>query len=226
MRIRKSVVFGTPMVMVTALVAVLALWAWVPIGGSASGASSNAALVWNVEYWHRNADGEVLQHKKDHNAVTVEGDDAAMQALIDNTIVLAAASETSDTDTYDQIVLVVGGPPAATTPLAVGDILLLVDGGELGDNTGQDADAQHMNPADGLFAAGAALDGDGTVTLKFQAVGDPLAATQMRLVKSTPDDSAATPLAISLADTLAVINISVDLADTDTLEITWTIDVD
>ena len=66
--------FGVPAVMVTVLVAVLALWAWGPIGGSgASGPSSNASLVWNVEYWHRNADGEVLQHKIDHNTVTGTG---------------------------------------------------------------------------------------------------------------------------------------------------------
>ena len=48
MKIGKPVVFGTPVVMVTALVALLALWAWGPIG--VGGSTSTASAVWNVEY--------------------------------------------------------------------------------------------------------------------------------------------------------------------------------
>lgn len=226
----KRVLLGVPMLMVTAMVAVMALWATGIIGGGGGvfgGSSSTATLVWNVEYWHRNAAGEVLQHKKAHNDISVEGLDAANLLLIDEDAALTAGGPTTDTDTYDQIALLnVSLATRAITAAALsGDILLLVDGGELGNNAGQDNDGQHMNPADGLDAATGGGSGDGTVTLKFQAVGSPAAALQMRLVKSVPDDSAATPLGISLADTLAAIGINVTLADTDTLTITWTVNI-
>ena len=225
MIIGKSVLLGIPVVMVAVLVAVLALWAWGPMGG---GSTSNASLVWNVEYWHRNADGEVLQHKIDHNTVTVEGLDAANLLLIDESATLAAGNPTTDTDTYDQILLMdvnLATRPITSAPVS-GDILLPVDGGDTGNNSGQDTDAVHTNPADGLDAATGGGSGDGTVTNQFLAVGDPAAALQMRLVKAAPDDTAITCCAaITLADTLAVIAISVDLADTDTLTVTWTIDI-
>lgn len=223
----KPVLLGVPMLMVAANIAVLALWALGYIGGGGVGSStSSAGLVWNVEYWHRNAAGEVLQHKKDHNDITVEGLDAANLLLIDESATLSAGNPTTDTDTYDQIVLLNKnlGALSITTAAGTADILTLVDGGSTGNNTGQNNDGIHFNPADGLDSATGGGSGDGTVTLQFQAVGDPAAALQMRLVKSTPDDSV-TPLAISLADTLAVIGINVDLADTDTLTITWTVDI-
>ncbi len=218
-------VFGSSAVVVTAMVAVLALWVWIPIG---VGPTSNAGLTWNVEYWHRNADGEVLQHKIAHNAITVEGLDATNLLLIDESAVLAAGSPLTDTDTYDQILLMdvnLATRPITSPPVS-GDILLLVDGGDDGNNTGQDTDAVHTNPADGLDAATGGGSGDGTVTSQFLAVGNPDPALQMRLVKAAPDDTAISCCAaITLAQTLAVIAISVDLADTDTLTITWTIDV-
>ena len=181
MRIGKPVVFGIPVVMVTALVAVLALWAWGPIGGG--GSTSNASLVWNVEYWHRNADGEVLQHKIDHNTVTVEGLDAANLLLIDEDATLASGNPTTDTDNYDQILLMdvnLATRPITSAPIS-GDILLLVDGGDDGNNTGQDTDAVHTNPADGLDAATGGGSGDGTVTSQFLAVGNPARIAKTRI---------------------------------------------
>lgn len=223
---------GLRFFVVVALAAVSGVAAWA-MGFSVTdalvgGPTSNATMVWNVEYWHRNAEGEVLQYKKDHNTITVEGIDAANLLLIDEGAALTAGSPTTDSDTYDQILLMdVNLATRAITAAPVSaDILLLVDGGELGNNSGQDADGQHMNPADGLDASGSAGSGDGTVTLQFTAVGNPDPALQMRLVKAVPDDTASTCCAaITLADTLAVIPISVDLADTDTLTITWTLNL-
>ena len=86
-------------------------------------------------------------------------------------------------------------------------------------------------------------DGDGKVTVVFKAAaGNPPAAVQMLLVKTAEDDSAAnagagdgsgggTPDAstnladILAADILAAITISVNLEPTDTLTITWNINV-
>ena len=216
----KPVLLTVPVLMFITLVAVLALWATGTISGSGIGGnSSTAQLMWNVEYWHRNAEGEVLQHKKDHNLVTPLGLDAANVRLI-GPQVLVNLGEGSDIDTYDQIVLA-NVNLADGTPLAAGNILLLVDGGT-GDNSGQVVGAPNFNPADGAYAVGAT--GVGTVTNQFLAqTGISGTALEMRLIKTLPDNTADGAVGVALADTLAIISINVTLADTDTLTITWTL---
>ena len=87
--------------MFIALVAVLALWATGSINGNGiGGASSNASLTWNVEYLHKNADGDVLQKNRAHNTVTVEGLETAMTRLISDGSVAAGG-----TDAFDNILL-------------------------------------------------------------------------------------------------------------------------
>ena len=218
----KPVLLGVPMLAVAAMFAVLALWALGFIGGSGVGVSSSTGtLAWNVEYWHRNADGEVLQHKKDQNLVTPLGLDAANVRLIGPQLLVNLA-EGSDVDTYDQIVLA-NVNLADGSPLAAGDILLLVDGGT-GDNSGRVVGAPNFNPADGAYAIGAT--GVGTVTNQFLAqTGISGSALEMRLVKTLPDDTDVSAVAIPLSDTLAIITIIVTLADTDTLTVTWTITI-
>ena len=221
MRIRKSVVFGTPAVMVSVLVAVMALWAWGPI--SVGGTTSQAGVKWNVEYWHRNAEGEVLQHKKDSNAIVASGLEHAMERLIaagSGDIALAftdpTAAEIGEANAFDQIVLL-DTDDAASDGILLGSVLLNVDGGT-GNNSGQAAGGVENNPADGAYSnVGTTSDGDGNVTLQFLADGDPDAATQMHLVKAPVDDTVGAALAIAATDILATIEISVDLADTDTL---------
>ena len=116
---------------------------------------------------------------------------------------------------------------AASDGLLAANILLLVDGGT-GNNSGQAAGGVKNNPADGAYAnVGTTSDGDGSVAVQFLADGDPDAATQMHLVKAAVDDTADSgAAAIAAADILATIEISVDLADTDTLTVTWKITVD
>jgi hypothetical protein len=186
-----------------------------------------------VEYWQRDADGQVLQHRTGHNAVVASGLEHAMERLIaagDADAALGfgnpAATEIGEANFFDQIVLM-NTDDAASDGLLAANILLLVDGGT-GNNAGQSADAVHYNPADGAYTnVGDTIDGDGSVTLQFLAVGDPAAATQMHLVKAPTDDTvAAGAAAIAAADILATIEISVDLDDTDTLTVTWTLDVD
>ncbi len=218
MRIGKPVVFGIPVVMVTALVAVLALWAWGPSGG---GATSGATLKWNVEYWHRDAAGEVLQHKIDHNTITGVGDEMALDRLINAG---GDGDVAGETDAMDQIVLLdVAYTVDNVTAVPVTSVLQNVDG---------DGAANNQNPSDGVFGdvTASTTDGKGEVVETFTATaGDPPAAVQMLLgkfpVQSQADntDPAST---IAAADILASIVINVDLAPTDTLQITWTIDVD
>lgn len=228
---RNPAIFGTSAVMVTTIAALLAFWVWAPSGG---GPNSSAALTWNVEYWHRNADGKVLQHQQDHNAVVASGLEHAMERLIaagDADASLAfgnpAASEIGEANAFDQIVLMNSDDVDASNGLAAIDILLLVDGGT-GNNAGQAAGGAANNPADGAYAnVGDISDGDGSVVLQFLGDGDPAPATQMHLVKAAVDDTGiGGAAAISAEDILATIEIAVDLADTDTLTVTWTIDVD
>ena len=230
--IGQPVVFGIAAVIVTTLVAALTLWAWESSGGVGR-STSTIGLVWNVEYWHRNAEGEVLQHKKASNAIVASGLEHAVERLItaadaDATLAFTnpAAAEIGEANAFDQIVLMDTDDDASDGLLAA-NILLDVDGGT-GNNAGQAAGGVENNPADGAYAdVGTTSDGDGKVTVKFLADGDPDAATQMHLVKAAVDDTTASgAAAIAAADVLATIEISVDLADTDTLTIEWTIDFD
>ena len=224
---------GVPVVMVTVLLTVMTMWAWGPIAGG--GPTSNAGLTWNVEYWHRNADGEVLQHKKESNAVVASGLEHAMERLIaagSGDIALAftnpAAAEIGEANAFDQIVLMnaddnltngCAGGGGASDGICETQILLLVDGSDVCGGTDN-------NPADGTYAnVGSTSDGDGSVAVTFCANGDPDPATQMHLVKAPVRDTSSVALAIIADDILATIEISVDLADTDTLTVTWTINI-
>lgn len=220
---RKQLFIGLPVLVAIGLAAFFGLRAWGPIGAQSN--TSTAGLTWNVEYFHRNAAGELLGHRKAHNAIVASGLEHAAERLsgaLDAEASLAfanpAAAQIGEANAFDNVVLM-NVDDAASDGLLAASILLLVDGTN-------NADAAHVNPADGVYAnAGTATDGDGTVTLTFLAQGDPAAATQMHLVKAATDDTVGGALAIAAADILATIEISVDLADTDTLQIIWTINV-
>ena len=233
----KPVLLGVPMLMVAAMVAVMALWVTGIIGGGGvfGGPSSQGTITWNVEYWHRNAAGEVLQHKKDSNDIVASGLEHAMERLIaagsaDAGLAFTnpVAAEIGEANAFDQIVLM-NLDDAAAGGLALANILLLVDGGT-GNNAGHNAGEPHTNPADGAYSdtGGSATDGTGEVTLKFLAVGNPDNASQMHLVKAGTDDTSTGgggAVNIAFDDILATIEIGVDLDNTDTLTITWTLNV-
>lgn len=215
----KSALLGVPVVMFVALVAVLAMWATGTIGGNGIGGnSSSTALGWNVEYWHRSADGELLGHKKSHNAFTDNGLEIAMERLIK--VGAGDLADTSTTtnllqgDSFNQIVLL--DTDDTTGVIEAANILLLVDGGSPGT----------ANPATGSFSDGGADGlGDGSIAVTFTA-SDAATATQMQLVKAAAEDTSDGAAEIAVADVLAVIEIDVTLANTDTLTVTWTVDAD
>jgi hypothetical protein len=211
---RKTVVFGAPMVLLFMLVTIIALWSWEALGADGGGTTSTGALSWNVEYWHRASDGTVIGHQKQHNAMTGIGMEEAMLRLIKDGELSAG-----DADIFDQIVLM-NADDSADDGLLAANILLDVDGTN-------NPDEVESNPADGVFTdVGTATDGDGKVTVTFLAQGDPQPATQMHLVKSAPDDTADGGVAaVAAEDIAATIEISVDLSDTDTLQVDWTINL-
>ena len=216
-----------PVLIATVIIGGLALWA---LGMIPGGQDHGAKVKWNVEYWHQNAEGEVLAYKKDSNAIVASGLEHAMERLIaaqspSLAFTNPAAAEIGEANAFDQIVLMNTDDPA-TGGLAAANILLLVDGGT-GNNAGQAAGGNKWNPADGAYLnVGTGTDGDGKVTLQFLADGDPVAATQMHLVKAGVDNTGDGAVLINAVDILATIEISVDLADTDTLTVTWTLDID
>ena len=229
----KPALLTVPVVMFITLIAVLALWATGNIGGSGvGGASTTASAVWNVEYWHKNAAGEVLQYQKVHNTVTTNGLDAAVERLIDaesgGELVAIVAGSAAEDFAFDNVVLLLNQTEDPDTQTVLGtSVLQDVDGA----NTGGDAD--EWNPADGVYQIGGrgANDGDGVVTVTFLAgSGNPGPALRMLLTTAALNDTNDVPSAttaddILIGEILAFININVDLADTDTLTITWTVDI-
>lgn len=227
------IMLGVPFLAVSALVAVLALWAWGPLGATSGGGAttSTANMVWNVEYWHHNADGDVLQHRTAHNTVTGVGVEAAMERVINASLDLGSQTDgaglLTEANTWDQIALM-NAANDVTDGVAAIEILDEVDGGSA-QNADRAAGGAQFNPADGAYTdSGTTTDGKGDVTLQFLAeAGNPAAALRMVLGKfaarDNVDDAGA---ALAAADILAFIDINVDLAATDTLTITWTLDID
>ena len=152
----KPALLTVPVVMFITLVAVLALWATGNIGanggGGGTGASSDIGLVWNVEYWHRNADGDLLAYKKDHNAFTANGKEMAMERLIKvgagNLADTSTTPQLIEADAYNKIVLQTTDDEGDSI-IESAKIALLMDGGGTGD----------ANPMPGSFSDGG---GDGT----------------------------------------------------------------
>ena len=141
-----------------------------------------------------------------------------MERLIDDTTVAGATAAGS----FGQIALLNVVDADLTDGVVAASILDNVDGQNDGDAT------VINNPSDGTYAnVGTITDGDGSVAVTFQATGaDPAAALQMVLGKFAENDNAGGAGSILAAeDILAGIAISVDLALTDTLTVTWTINV-
>lgn len=207
----KPVLFGTPMLVAVGTFMLL----WLMFSGGGGGVLSGAELYWNVELTQKNAAGEILYTEKMKNSLTNEGFQAAMERVISSA---AQNTNAAESEAFDNIVLLSGseGLNAAITGT---NVLTNIDGGQ-GGGTGSAAGGPKNNPADGGFTDGA--DGVGSVAVTFLADGDPAAAVQMALVKSNVQEGSAAD-DIVIADILAKITISVDLADTDTLTVTWTI---
>lgn len=215
----KPVLLGVPMLMVAAMVAVLALWAMGIMGGGGGvfgGPSSVAGATWNVEYWHRDSEGNLLAYGKDHNAVTAEGLDAAVDHLLSQSVQDGLGADTA----FDKIILLSAN--ASSDPASNGftntNIVLDIDGTNVPGGT-------DFNPANGVLSGTGGLDGVGVITVTFVSDVDSNAILQMGLVNTPAIDTAGNPeAAIAAADILASLDITVTLNTNDTLQITWTID--
>ena len=217
----KPVLLTVPVVMFIALVAVLALWANGSLGANGiGGATTSASMTWNVEYWHRNADGDLLAYKKDHNAFTANGKEMAMERLIKvgagNLADTSTTPQLIEADAYNKIVLQTTDDEGDSI-IESAKIALLMDGGGTGD----------ANPMPGSFSDGGGDGtGDGSIAVTFTKTGaGTVTLTEMSLVAGEEDDTLVGGAAdIAVIDVLAVINLDVTLSPTDTLTVTWTVD--
>ena len=175
-----------------------------------------------------------MLYRKDHNTITGVGLEAAMQLVINASLDIGTQTDgdglLTEVNTWDQIALL-DTVDDVTDGVLAANILVKVDGGAA-QNSDHGAGGAKYNPADGAYTdAGTTTDGKGEVTLKFLADGNPDAAVQMVLGRfpredNTGDDAGEASNALATGDILASIAINVDLADTDTLTITWTLDFD
>ena len=219
----KPVLLTVPVVMFIALVAVLALWSNGSLSGNGiGGATTSASMTWNVEYWHRNAAGDLIEYKKEHNAFLKNGKEIAMERLIKvgagHLQDTSTATGLIQTDAFNKIVLQVTDNDSDSSPNAIetGLISLTVDG----DN----GTSGSQNPATGSFSDGGGDGtGDGSIAVTFVA-DDTSVLSEMSLVAAPPDDTDNGSVEIAIADVLAVISLSVTLESTDTPTVTWTID--
>ena len=195
----------------------------VPLSGNGiGGATTSASMTWNVEYWQRNAAGDLIEYKKEHHAFLKNGKEIAMERLIK--VGAGHLQDTSSstgliqTDAYNKIVLQTTDNESDSSPnvIETGKISLTVDG----DN----GTGGSQNPATGFFSDGGGDGtGDGSIAVTFVA-DDTSVLSEMSLVAAPPDDTDDGSAEIAVADVLAVISLSVTLESTDTLTVTWTID--
>lgn len=178
--------------------------------------AESARISGIVEYTVRDAQGNVKAHSVWHNTVLASALETTMRRLIDNTV-----GVTADTDTFRRIAALNNNEAddAIVGGILSTSVTLLLDGdGVAGGN---------QNPAAGTYAdVGTTTDGQGRVQLTFTAAG---AATIERLLltKAGVDDTAVGgAVAIAEADIVAWQDVSIVLANADTLQITWTVNLD
>lgn len=179
------------------LVALMAFWAlWAWGVGGGAGASDIGRVSGVIEWTQRDASGNVLSHQTIHNTTTT-----LLKNHIRTLLGTAGgpAGVTTDADLYDNIQLLTANDVnREVTPIA----------GDLSANL-------TANPADGTNADGAT--GVYTTVVTFTATG---ASTIEELQLTKGAATSGTPETIG-----AYQDVSITLASTDTLEVTWTVTI-
>ena len=188
--------FGIPALIILALAAGLAFWAWGTGGGAAGGGLGDSARIRGmVELTHFDADGNVIYHRLEKNT-TVDGlkTDAASRLGISSTL--------ADSDLYDFVLACSNNAGGSTCTISDLDS---VDG------------ASHDNPLDGSGATGSS-PGEYDVVVTFTCTGTCIEIEELQLVKGAPTNNQ--PGTVGAHQ-----NVDVVLSNGDTLLVTWTIDI-
>lgn len=161
MMITKPFKFGVPIFVVAAMFAVMALWAWSPIGGAGGGPTETAALRGQITWTVYDAYGNIKAHDVIQNAINgTEGIDAAMERLIlalnadqGEAFAQPGAAEIGEANAFDNIVAIADENDAASDDWDSGNVTANLDGDFVDlfnfDNTG-DGNQDNGNNNDGV----------------------------------------------------------------------------
>ena len=165
-----------------------------------------------VEYTVRDPSGNVKEHGVIENTINAEGLNEVFNRI----------TGTASGGAYD-------GIAALSVDVGTDDPSDGVDGASMTKKLdGDSGTAGNQNPADGAVTTDFGTEtGNGTVSVTFTATGDNVSVLQVVLTKSVENDTLAGNLNITDADIFAFQDLpDVTLNTNDTVQYTWTVDVD
>jgi len=221
----KPIRLGVPLFMVAAMVAVLAIWAWGPIGGAGGGPSDTAGLKGQITWTVYDASGNIKAHDVIQNDInTTPGLDSTVNRLV------LVGKNPAATDIYDGIVAIavpagvtdsVDSSDDPTNGFLSGNLTKLLDG-----DSAVTTSTSHENPADGTNPLVAdAGTGITEVQVKFFSRADGVIIRQLGLVRTTETSTHTAPATITDDELLAHQPVNITLDTADTLEVTWRLTV-
>lgn len=216
MKLATPIKLGVPALIILAIAAVMVFMAF-GSNGAAGGLGETSKLRGTVSWIHTNSEGAVLGIGAKSN--TINASDGLDEVLA--RVIGTAASGTDDA--FDTIA-------ALCDTAGNDDPVDGTDAASLCDNL----DIESGSPGGTKFANGAgavaevAETGNGTIILTFEADGGAVTIMQIVLNKAAAfDNTGDGGVAIVDADVLAYQDVAdVALADTDTVQYTWTLDFD
>lgn len=205
-----------PFLTVVLAAAVIALIASGAISGygEASGPKDQASINGYLSQVVFDKDGNEVSRWDHHNTVNIQG--------LDNTFRMITTGTNYSTGGFDAIAALSAGTSTDDPADGVvsGSVALLLDGS--GD------DGTHENPADGVVTTAFGTErGNGTVVVTFTAKG--AVTIEQIVLTSVAEDDTASGGAVALPDPeiFAYIDVpNVSLGTGDSVQYTWTIDVD
>lgn len=177
------------------------------------GSQTTFGIRGTIDYAVRDGRGRVKRAGVIHNTVNNEAKNEVFNRI-------ASGASATPFDGIAALSVSVGSDDPANGVLA-GSIVLNLDGDS---GTGG-----NQNPADGAVATDFGADaGKGTITVTFTAKADSVSVKQIVLTKATEDDTAVSNgTAVADADIFAYVDVpDVTLNTNDTVQYTWTVNVD
>lgn len=170
-----------------------------------------------IEYTVRDASGNVKTEGVIHNTVNTQAINEVLYRMLD----IATTQGSGDYDGIAALSVAVGtdDPSDGVLAASITDTL---------DGSGSDCTTSH-NPNDGTFTDGTGSEsGNGTIAVTFTACANGLTVAQIVLTNAAPDNNNTTGgSAIADAAIFAYVDVpDVNLNSGDTVQYTWTVDVD
>ena len=180
--------------------------------GGDSNLSSKTGIRGIIDYKVMSAAGELIEEGRIFNTVNNEGKDETFNRI----------AGTGTGNAFDGIValdVTVGTDDPSDGTLST-SITLLLDG--------DSGAGGNQNPADGTVVTDFGTEnGNGTVQVTFTATANGVSVLQIVLTRADENDTVGGAVAITDAETFAYVDVpDITLNTNDTVQYTWTIDVD